>query len=93
MKGRNKEYECFLEDIKLLHEKDKENMLNKIRKLQKENEKIKESMNYHSDSSFISDASKEIGITNLVEQLAVVNAKYNNLKIKHYEEITNLNTK
>lgn len=88
--SKNKRYENYLNEIKSVYEKDKLLLEERISKLQQELYNYKNGCNSSLESSYISDASKEISMVQLTEQFTDMAQKYSDLKIKSNTESKSL---
>jgi hypothetical protein len=79
------QYEKYLAEIKQCHNEEKDLLEKRIDDLQNNKRKLV-------DNSFTSDASRELSMLHLIEQLTLMTEKYSDLKIQTHTEIADLIT-
>lgn len=79
------QYERYLAEIKQCHNEEKD-------LLEKRIEDLQHNLRKSGDNSFTSDASREMSMMHLIEQLTLMTGKYSDLKIQTHTEIADLIT-
>lgn len=93
LEAQKHKYETYLKEIKECYQLEREVLEERIRKFQDELDRHRERRVPSIDSSFQSDFSRELGFSQLAEQLIDITTKYSDLKIKSSKDLATLKDK